>query len=882
MSLVDDLVIWAKEQDLFLQDLIRRLISKQNLDDCDIQELAIAHLAEHRLEVSSLCLQPLLVNAGSSLPQAVPKVVLKTINEIQNVNGLQAGQTVPFAHSGMTVVYGENGSGKSSITRILKQVCTSRSSEDVLQNIYSDDKTLPSASLKFGSATGADSTLNWKNGENSQSELKQIAVFDSKSAMVHLDKKNTLLYLPTGGEVFEKAVSYIAKVKTLIEQRRQVAVKPNLDVIDNASDAFKFLNSVDDRTDVGALKLKFSWSTQNEARLVEVTQNLIALLGENKAQRILSLGSQIKFLSEIIVDIERIRVLFTDAHIQNWRNDREKLELKTREIEMFANSLIEKIPLGGLSEESWRILFNAAKDFSTKSAYVEKAFPNVEDGSRCVLCQQELSEAARERMILFQEHVSGALFKEKDEASEVIDSRIDEVEKVLVSVLRITENEKDRISEVEENFAKSFNGWLVEIAANLRVYSEFIDGSRAISADLSIRTAEVGLSVSSQIASHVTKVKELEENSNTELILVLEKEKAELENYKNGSKIVDQFVEYSNILKIDKRYLESLGVLNTTGITRAASKSLGQTAKVLFISKVNEELEKLGLGKLKAEMDNSAVAGQIYFQFQISNAKVNYGSIAKVLSEGEFKVLSLAAFLSEINLSDKVSGVIFDDPVTSLDHRYRESIAKRLAEEATVRQVIIFTHEISFLFSLRKASHKAGNTLNTIVTRKWNGIPGNVTGDEPWAIQKCSKRGSDLFEAAQFLKKNLPPTDEEYNQKAGDIYGRLRETWERLVEEVLLAKVVERFSADVKTMSLNSVYVSDDDYIVVYDNMSKCSRYMIGHDDSFSVDVNRPPVDEVIADIQILQKFLTASERKKSEVESRRKKMNEAEKATIG
>jgi hypothetical protein len=38
-------------------------------------------------------------------------------------------------------------------------------------------------------------------------------------------------------------------------------------------------------------------------------------------------------------------------------------------------------------------------------------------------------------------------------------------------------------------------------------------------------------------------------------------------------------------------------------------------------------------------------------------------------------------------------------------------------------------------------------------------------------------------------------------------YTDLRETWERLVEEVLLGKVVEQFNRDVKTQSLKGVVV---------------------------------------------------------------------------
>lgn len=45
---------------------------------------------------------------------------------------------------------------------------------------------------------------------------------------------------------------------------------------------------------------------------------------------------------------------------------------------------------------------------------------------------------------------------------------------------------------------------------------------------------------------------------------------------------------------------------------------------------------------------------------------------------------------------------------------------------------------------------------------------------------------------------------------------------ERLVEEVLLGKVVERFSIDVRTQSLRGVIIDDDDHKQVFLGDEKC------------------------------------------------------------
>ena len=72
-------------------------------------------------------------------------------------------------------------------------------------------------------------------------------------------------------------------------------------------------------------------------------------------------------------------------------------------------------------------------------------------------------------------------------------------------------------------------------------------------------------------------------------------------------------------------------------------------------------------------------------------------SPSDVSSERAVAALSLAALLPELTTASSRSAIIFDDPVSSLDHTWRERIARRLVAEASKRQVIVFTHDLLFL-----------------------------------------------------------------------------------------------------------------------------------------------------------------------------------------
>ncbi len=61
---------------------------------------------------------------------------------------------------------------------------------------------------------------------------------------------------------------------------------------------------------------------------------------------------------------------------------------------------------------------------------------------------------------------------------------------------------------------------------------------------------------------------------------------------------------------------------------------------------------------------------------------------------------ALAYFFAELHQSGSSSGIVFGDPVSSLDHYHRTAVAKRIVEESAVRQVIVFTHDAVFFGEL--------------------------------------------------------------------------------------------------------------------------------------------------------------------------------------
>ena len=97
-----------------------------------------------------------------------------------------------------------------------------------------------------------------------------------------------------------------------------------------------------------------------------------------------------------------------------------------------------------------------------------------------------------------------------------------------------------------------------------------------------------------------------------------------------------------------------------------------------------------------------------------------------------------------------------------------------------------------------------------------------------------------------------------YDREAAFLYALLRETWEAAIEEVVFNKVLVRHGYEVQTLRLKQVGVTTAQYKTIDVNMSKCSKWMAGHDKSKKLDAHRPAPTEILSDIDTLNTFVKA------------------------
>ena len=172
---------------------------------------------------------------------------------------------------------------------------------------------------------------------------------------------------------------------------------------------------------------------------------------------------------------------------------------------------------------------------------------------------------------------------------------------------------------------------------------------------------------------------------------------------------------------------------------------------------------------------------------------------------------------------------IFDDPVTSMDHVRKESIAQRLVTEADRRQVVVFTHDIMFTNYLATAAEEKGVAFaGRTVWRDDANSPGAIDRlafPHEHYEGAAHDRAQGHYELARTLAGD-PQRDA--LEKA---CGSLRTAYEDFIQKRLFNNVVRRWRENI-TFTLNQVYFDEAIAARIHDRMAVLSRYIDAHSHS--------------------------------------------------
>ena len=519
---------------------------------------------------------------------------------------------------------------------------------------------------------------------------------------------------------------------------------------------------------------------------------------------------------------------------------------------IFAAGMLE-----GTGSEPWGVLWNAARRFSVELAYPGQEFPVVNGGARCVLCQQDLDHAARHRLQQFAAFVISTTECELRRLRETFAQLRSGFSDLRVETDAIEETLKD-IRVEHEAVADTITAVLATYENRRKCVVLALAEDKDLAADCQAPAAlaREADGLADQIAE---RIKSLRTTSAAEAKRRLTAEAQEL-------RARQLLATHENVVlsEIERKkkyaaYALCIEETRTQAITHKNTAVTREAVTQKLRASFQNELLKLGFRHVEVEMKEVGGAeGVLYHKLVLTRAPGV--ELPQVVSEGEQRCLSIAAFFAELSTADDPSGIVFDDPVSSLDYKWREGVARRLAEEAKARQVIVFTHDVVFLLLLKQiAKELAVGQLDQHVQQLPKGA-GVCMEELPWVAMPIKKKIGHLKNEWQGADKLFRDGHQgAYEKDAQFLYGLLRGAWERALEEVLLEGVVERFRPGVQTQQIIKIAdISAEDCRNLDAAMSKCSKWLPGHDQAPAARAAVPGPIELKADIEALEKWVAS------------------------
>ncbi|OOL37119.1 AAA family ATPase [Pseudomonas mandelii] len=877
MELLNEILEWSQGLEEWQRDALRRVFIDGNVSPAEVQKLIDLVKEKHGCGPQTDA-RPIPLNAGH-LPAVAGSgsVRLLYLENMQNVNRFPQGRRLELMPDRLNILFGENGAGKSGFARVLKNICRARHRTAVLPNAFDGTKPrpIPSASMVF-LEDGNPRQVEWVQGQDVDSALAKVAVYDSACGSDYLAKEGASEYQPYGLPQLNRFIA--------VQREIQAQIGRDRDAIRLDKTAF---NDLLGNHEVGAIvaqlgsgsdgdRLKqLATVTEGEAqRLVDLNGILATMDPEPEAKRAEQLAQRLETSS---ITARAAQRYVTDAALDEVKNRHDRL-LKAREAWSLAQQQLhhrkngqEAELLTGTGNDAWKLLFEAAAKFSTEHAYVGHDHPYLGDDAKCVLCQTSLEQDTKARLRGFSEYIANEASRNVQSAAEFMDDTMKKIaEANFVPLDQITAQQLNEIDPVLALFAAtSVCQWNARRDwAQQAVHTGIWDAPRPALPEG--ETLDVRLS--GKVQQLRVRAQEFRKALDQEAKKQLEKERTELQARERLSGRIQEVLKYVGDAQAHKKLSDCYASLDSRGLSRKATAFATKHVTNALADSMNEELRALGFrGRVEALISGrtNADAGQTMVTLKLKDCE---NGAHLVLSEGEQRVMGLAIFLAESRLQGHASTIVFDDPTTSLDHHHRRSIANRLTQLAKERQLIIFTHDAVFLGDLGRTIIKAQQPAHYL-TIGWDGkYPGHVKEGMTWETADWKARLDEVGGAAKEIQAEAGDyLSEALKNRTKDCYTKLRGTIERAVREVYMNETILPFSDEVSVNSYGAVfYQSQEEWEQLMDIYDRCCEATDAHDTNGEHQLPIPEPDQLIKDVESTTALVQFAKKAKGKFENER------------
>ena len=499
-----------------------------------------------------------------------------------------------------------------------------------------------------------------------------------------------------------------------------------------------------------------------------------------------------------------------------------------------------------VSNTAWKNLWKDAKNYYDNFLSKKGIKKYTEINGICPLCGQEiLDEKHIHRMMSVEEYINGNISR-----------KVSRTKTELLQLLNkcpVAWDRKQLELSLESSGIDEIKDEIKVCANEISVVSAHIHSDDTISTQVCVIDIETVINKLQKAYDDKVKIKQ----TNEELLLADDHKKLieEINNLKarkyvsKHKETVKNRIDYLKKMDI---YDAAIKQTNTNKITTMNKALAEELLTDDYVKRFNDELKILTKGTIKATLkQQKASKGKVPFKVVLEGTNDDKTNPCDVLSEGEKRVVSLAAFFAESSGKSVSCPLIVDDPISSLDLKYESRVIDRLVKAAEHRQVIVFTHRLSMVVGLcdRCAKEEISYTECELLGRGVNkGVPVESTHNGSKSLGQLKNLKNENIARLKKMDEN----SEEYIQGIHYLCQQIRIYVEKSVEDTLINGVVQRYRKDVQTYNRISwlSQITDDDCKLVDEMMTKYSYY--DHSMSDEMPLQEYPLSEIETDLDKL------------------------------
>ncbi len=845
MTLNEDLANWVATRPDWQKDAVARFCRNETLSAEDVASIADQLIAGTYPAATNLGAADIPGSTAAGEPVSFVQVV-----DVEGVNALLGGQTLSFGPAGMTIIFGNNASGKSGYARLIREAVTARvKAERLLGDVFAESETAQAAKLDY--LVGAN-PMTWNLGESQSTELSRIRFYDKDCGDAYVTAASEVNYRPSALTILDQLSDACEAVAAELIRRLEAnqTGRPQLPVLHPGTPSSIFLSGVSATTSKEAIASATALPAGHDSELAKQLAEETRLKGSDPNKEKTRLSALARDWSTVDAHAKALAEALGSGPLRVLKEQRQKAAELHEAARIASARTFDSEPLTSVGSATWRVLWEAAREFSLTDAYHEHEFPFTGNDAVCVLCQQPLTERAADRFSRFEAFVTDTTSRDADAAANALAATRDGLAQLQALPLAVS-TAVNRLQDGGEDVQSALD-WLESATQTAATAVAWLDGTESAEPQPLANTVSTPSARAQVLTAQAAGI---DASTFAQILDATSKQVVELQDAKALSE-ARVAIETEVARLVQRKKIEDARRLTATNSVTTKRGELTETYVTQEVrDRFTRETERFDLRRVTFNRTGRGRDSALEHQPILLGLRHNV-DVDEVLSEGEQTALGLAGFLTEVELDASLSSVVFDDPVSSLDAGRRSKVAQRLVELASQRQVVVFTHEITFVHALNQEAKRRSVTVSTRAIQRMGGAqPGLVSEQLPWAVKDIPQRINKLeADLAQLDRERAKLTDDDYAERIARIAGQLSETLERAVNLHVVNELVDRGTNEVHPAMLKILpkftQADHDEFQASY---AKTSSWAARHDNAPEENYTPPTIDEVEQEVAWLK-----------------------------